>query len=210
MGRRRTRTRILVSSLLLFNENGVAGTTTNDIANETDISPGNLHYHFRKKSQLVEALLAEFQVDVRDLLTPSADSRSSIDEFWSLLHGVLEILTAYRFLFRDTESLVNDYPGVGPAVRGFTRALVGTFALHIQKLADDGVLSVRDEDSRQIAQHVSLVMLFGERFDAMLAGRVGDNADAPAIVRSVLSLLSPHASPESRPLLYEIEQKYQA
>jgi len=143
---------------LLLNKNGVAGTTTDDIANETNISPGNLHYHFRKKSQLVEALLAESQVDVRDLLTPPADSASAVDSSWSFLHGVLETLTAYRFLFRNSESLISEYSKAGAALRGFTRALIATVGLHAQALSDSGVSQHSVSDARQLARtHAGLL-----------------------------------------------------
>ncbi|MDH3548773.1 MAG: TetR/AcrR family transcriptional regulator, partial [Gammaproteobacteria bacterium] len=65
-----TRNRVLVASLLLFNEKGEPRTTTNEIANEVDISPGNLHYHFRRKEQIVEALLDAFQTDAQQVLHP--------------------------------------------------------------------------------------------------------------------------------------------
>ncbi len=55
-----TRDRILESCRTLFNERGPAEVTTSEIAQCVGISEGNLHYHFRRKEQLLEALFEQF------------------------------------------------------------------------------------------------------------------------------------------------------
>ena len=48
-----TRDRILQASLALFNADGLAAVSTHKVAAELGISPGNLHYHFKTKEQMV-------------------------------------------------------------------------------------------------------------------------------------------------------------
>lgn len=60
-----TRDRILETALDLFNQEGLARISTNRIAFEIGISPGNLYYHFKSKTLLVEALFRRLEASLR-------------------------------------------------------------------------------------------------------------------------------------------------
>lgn len=205
-----TRNRILVTSLLLFNEHGEPNTRTNDIALELDISPGNLHYHFRRKEQIVHALLDEFQADARRVLEPPAEAQASIDDFWLFLHLLLEFTAAYRFLFRDLESLVETYPQVGKVARRFATALEAVFEIYLRRLSEESLLVMNDADARVVARNLAVVALFSERFD-QLTGRRGSADDAALrVAGSILNLLKPFSAAASATHIEDLASRYEA
>ena len=65
----KTRDRILHTSLLLFNQEGEPNTTTVDIANELDISPGNLYYHFKGKDIIIAELFNQYEQGLYEILS---------------------------------------------------------------------------------------------------------------------------------------------
>ena len=207
MPRRDTRNRILVTSLLLFNDHGEPNTTTNEIADEVDISPGNLHYHFRKKSDLVEALLAEFQADVRRVLEPP-DSKTTIDDFWIFVHLLLETLAAYRFLLRDLETLISTYPKVARTLRSFARGLAAVMRLHVESLRQADLLYIDDRQADIVSRNLVVTALFSERFDALSGAATSADDSAMRIARAVLALLLPYATEDAALHLAALSDHY--
>lgn len=191
---RDTKNRILVASLLLFNEHGEPQTTTNEIADEVDISPGNLHYHFRRKEQIVAALLDEFRADARRVLTPPEGHAVTLDDFWVFLHTLLEFVAAYRFLFRDLETLTESYPEVGRSLGHFARGLTGVFEIYLRHLAADGALHMDDRDANVTARNFAVIALFSERFDQLTSAHGDADERALRIAGAILGTLRPFAT----------------
>lgn len=208
MARPNTRTRILVTSLVMFNEHGAANTTTNDIADETDISPGNLHYHFRKKSDLVDALILEFQADVREVLQAPSGEDSAIEEFWGFIQLLIEVLAAYRFLIRDTETMVGQYPQVARAIKGFATALLGAIELHIDNLSDSGIIAIPESDARDLSRNIAIVALFSQRFDSILGETVSIEDTAARLNGAAINLLLPYSCDEAAEPLHAMLSHY--
>jgi len=206
--KRDTRTRILVASLSLFNEQGEPNTTTNDIANEADISPGNLHYHFRRKSQIVTAILTEFQADARRVLEPPAGNDLTIDDFWAFLHWLLELLAAYGFLFRDTETLVSTYPGVRRSLKGFAQGLTAAMQLYVEALRRNAILEIDTSEVPIVCRNLVVIALFSDRYAEVTGSRLTVDASALKTASSVLAALRPYATVEAAPLIAVLTEHY--
>lgn len=203
-----TRTQILVTSLSLFNARGESRTSLNAIADAADISPGNLHYHFRKKSDIVEALLAEFTADIRRVLEPPTNEDITIDDFWIFLHLLVEVTAVYRFLIRDMETLIDAYPKAGRVMRRFATALVAATHYYLDRLNSTGVLTINEDRAPAVSRDIVILVLFSERFDAISEDSISADDAGLRIARSVLSVLLPYASKDSAPLLIDLADRY--
>jgi AcrR family transcriptional regulator len=104
---RRTRERILELSLRLFNEFGEPNITTTVIAEQMEISPGNLYYHFRNKDDIVNSIFTQFQAEVDRMLALPNGRNPNIEDVWLYLHYTFDLIWRYRFLYRDLSDLLS-------------------------------------------------------------------------------------------------------
>lgn len=102
----KTKDRILQISLQLFNERGERSVTTNHIAAELGISPGNLYYHFRNKHEIIKELMYQYQVETLEMLSLPEDRPLTTNDKINYFQVLSGQLWSYRFIHRDVYHLV--------------------------------------------------------------------------------------------------------
>src|SRR5258705_3986459 len=142
----RTRDRILATSLALFNADGVAKVWVSRIAAELGMSQGNLHYHFRRKEEIVERLLRRYEQEAEPILIGPTSELASVDDLWLFLHLGFEKIFEYRFIYRDIDYLVTEFPPLGTKMRDLTAQGIQTLKRLCNQLAAAGCLRASEED----------------------------------------------------------------
>ncbi len=200
-----TRDRILEISLALFNAEGVAAVSTHRIATETDISPGNLHYHFKTKQQIVTWLFRRFEARIAPCLE-AATGVTAIDDVWLTLHMTFEAIDAYRFVYRDIAFLLHEYPALEEAARGLVTANLIASRELCARLATAGVLRASDEDVEMLALQMVFTTTCWFSFTRLTPRR--DHGGPGFAAYYTLTLLSPYVVGEARDYLNYLRSKY--
>ena len=91
----------------MFNAQGEPNVTTNHIADELEISPGNLYYHFRNKDDIIEQLFAVYEQRMDAALVAPSGRLPGLEDVWLQLHLVFECIWDYRFLYRDLVDILS-------------------------------------------------------------------------------------------------------
>ena len=155
----KTRDRILKASLNLFNEQGERNVTTNHIAAELGISPGNLYYHFRNKTDIIYSLFGQYQAMVDRYLRVPRDRPLTLEDKMFYLESVFDGLWYYRFFHRDLEYLLTTDERLRQDYRDFTYRCLREVRTVLYGLEDAGIVKpLSDQEREAMALNVWLVV----------------------------------------------------
>jgi len=200
MARRNTRELILSTSLELFNHYGEPNVTTNHIADEADISPGNLYYHFRSKDDIVIELFKRFLTRFQPLIEISEESLREAEDLWLQLHLSFEVKGEFRFLYRNLSDLTARIPDLDRAMRGLLVRERQSAWNSLTGLEYTGVLSIEPVQKEMLTDSILLALTywipFAELFEP--GGLHGGGAQTRAIARVLLSVTPHFREPEKK------------
>lgn len=213
MARPGTKQRILESTLALFNQLGTPNASTNHIALELEISPGNLYYHYHNKEQLIEQLFRNYEQALQPLIQQTFTEPLSIEDIWFFLHLNFELALEYRFIYQDSDYITSKCPSLTTKFQQLLTALYRTLVRLLTALSASGTLLVTSSD---VIEDISLNMLlictqwihFKKHLSGISEANIaGDHFNQG--IYQVLSLLLPYLDQPHQEHLQKLREAYQ-
>lgn len=205
---RETRQRILDCSLAMFNAQGEPNVTTNHIADELEISPGNLYYHFRNKDDIIEQLFGSYEQRVDAALTPPSGRLPQLEDIWLQLHLVFECIWDYRFLYRDLVDILSRNRRLRIRFARILKRADDSAHQVMRGLSQAGVMRASAAELDAAATNILVIATFWLNY-ASVRGEKDEQAAIRAGIVQVMMLLAPFLRDAERVHLNRLTQAYQ-
>ncbi|MEZ0122667.1 MAG: TetR/AcrR family transcriptional regulator [Candidatus Reddybacter sp.] len=213
MARSSTKQRILDTTLALFNQLGTPDSSTNHIALELEISPGNLYYHYPNKEQLIETLFSSYEAALEPLISQVFSEELSIEDIWFFLHLNFEIALEYRFIYQDTDYITLKCPSLEARFQRLLKQLNQSLVRLLTALCATGVfLSPSDKVIEDISLNMLLICTQWIHFKKYLSAITEANIAVDHFNQGIyqaLSLLLPYLDQAHQDHVHELREAYQ-
>lgn len=207
--KRRTRERILETALVLFNDFGEPNVTTQLIADEMGISPGNLYYHFHNKDEIIESLFADFERGIDETLAAPARRPPDVEDIWLFLHLLFENIWKFRFLYRDINELLSRNRILETHFKRIVAHKINTATLICKGLVATGDMKATPAEIQALAVNMTVVATYWLSFEFVSDPR--KTIDGESLSRGafqVMALSAPYLTGRSRKLFEEVSKNY--
>ncbi len=170
----KTKDRILQISLQLFNERGERSVTTNHIAAELGISPGNLYYHFRNKHEIIKELMYQYQVETLEMLSLPEDRPLTTNDKINYFQVLSGQLWSYRFIHRDVYHLVESNEDFKKIYPRFAGQVMQQGQKIYQAFVDAGLMKMTPSEIEALIINLWIVLTNWTNF-LYMSGHISDN-----------------------------------
>ncbi len=190
-----TKKRILDAALRLFNEGDTRGATTNHIAQEAGVSPGNLYYHFQNREEIIRALYRQMteKIGFKERALPS-----SICELKRYCSFVSDVWWEYRFFRRELLFLMQRDPELFKIVAKENADQHRKLLSLVEHLREKGyLLLVHDDEIELLADTIMLYSQFWTPYLMSMGNEVSE-VEARMATERIMGLFMPYLSEDAR------------
>lgn len=144
----KTKDRIIDMAINMFNEKGTSPVSTNHIAKELGMSPGNLYYYFKNKQEIIRSILERMVLDW-DVVwnSPKEDWHPSLEDLKSTIRYSFQLEWTYRFFYRELIVLMNTDSLLKERHQQIQSLRIEEQTKFFQMFIDEGVIRVPKENA---------------------------------------------------------------
>lgn len=207
-----TRERILETSRLLFNEEGLQASAVYRVAAAMRISAGNLNYHFKTKIDIADALADRFE-ETFVRLTARVDQLGVEIKLVDLMTDVLTLIWRYRFLFESPQYLHAIDQQLAMRLRSLRTGLRNLIRQTTRHMIETGVLRApRGGDGDILADNIVATWIYWLQMQDESLHADSDQPDPESLVDCIqhhFGLLEPYLSSNfAKKFLHDLKERF--
>lgn len=209
----KTKDRIILGALTLFNQNGERSVTTNHIAAHLEISPGNLYYHFGNKEAIINSIFDNYAQDLKERFQPMAEeeqsSMPSVQIMMSYLDSIFELMWNYRFFYANLPDILSRDDALKLKYVKAQAALNDNLIAIMNSFRDSGLIALEDDELKSLTKTLHLVASCWINYQTALLSdkEITENIIYQGMLQ-MLNVVRPIATEQGRAQILELEAHY--
>ncbi|CCN47604.1 putative Transcriptional regulator, TetR family [Vibrio nigripulchritudo MADA3029] len=197
----KTKLKIVLTALELFNERGERNVTTNHIAENLNISPGNLYYHFRNKQEIIQSIYDIYENELLTSLAPR-ESDNSVDLFETYMGSIFNMMWKYRFFYSNLPEILSNDAELHARYSSTQKRLRENLRQICLLFRDTELLAMNDKEQEAIITNMHLITTNWFNYQAALKYETKVmKSDVTSGVKQMLSVVQPYATARGNSVL---------
>lgn len=184
----KTKDKIVITALKLFNENGSKAISTNHIAEAAGISPGNLYYYFKNKKEIIRILFS-MMVEKYEQCCPVCpeDPDPSLHLLCKDFETILQVQWEFRFIETEIVILTEEDDWLKEQFQEITQKKQEEFGLFIQSLIEaDKMVPIDEFVMKGLVQNLWIISTFWQSYLRMTKRKLSKSRLKEGIQQIVL------------------------
>ena len=202
----KTRDRILISSLVLFNQLGFSRVTTASIAKQTGILEGTLWYHFNTKKDILDA---HIQLLSKVFLTENKQASSTDTK--TIILGIFrsyDLIWDFRYILRDDfQKSLNEDELVLETAKKINNSLDQWAEGRIQHSNNNGLLQLNPQQIENLSEITLVIGRYWLDFSSKKYPNASNESLRKKGLSHIFTVLESYLSPKAKQIISQMMDK---